>query len=110
MSLGYCRDVRWETYSYLAEYQLNASQGDNIMKKSLIWTAAGVAAIGLAAPAFAAHRADDVRPVVSTPTVATVGSTVASSVASIAPSGNSVQPVTVNSVSDDAATHDSLDD
>src|SRR3954471_2733642 len=102
MSLGYCRDVRWETYSYLAEYQLNASQGDNIMKKSLIWTAAGVVAIGLAAPAFAAHRADDVRPVVSTPTTATVASTVAAT----SPTSNGVEAITVNSVnsiSDDPA-------
>jgi len=74
------------------------------MKKSLIWTTAGIAVIGISGPVFAAHRADD-RPVVSTP-----ASTV---VASTTPASNSVQPVTVNSVEDrtsNSVTDDSVTD
>ena len=80
------------------------------MKKSLIWTAAGIATIGLAAPAFAAHRADDVGPAVSTPTTATVAATASTASPTSNTTSNSVESVTVNSVSDDPATHDSLDD
>jgi len=68
------------------------------MKKSLIWTAAGVAVIGISAPTFAAHRADD-RPVVTTP---------ANTVASTTPATNSISPVTVNSFEDNPAK--ALDD
>jgi hypothetical protein len=63
-SLGCCRDVRWEGCSYLAEYvPKHLTQGDNIMKKSLIWITAGIAAVGFGVPAFAA-RGDAPRQIV----------------------------------------------
>jgi hypothetical protein len=86
-SLGCWRDVRWEGWSYLAKYLPNRnSQGDNIMKKSLIWITAGIATVGFAVPAFAAHgdSPSDISP--SQVTVATTAATVTT---------NSVTPNTV---------------
>ena len=69
------------------------------MKRSLIWTTAGIAAIGLAAPVFAA-RGDEPTPELPKPASVTVA-TPASSAS--APS-NTVVTVPDNSVTDNSVT------
>src|SRR6187549_1172383 len=86
------------------EYQPRRNQ----MKKSLIWTTAGIAVIGISGPVFAAHRADD-RPVVSTPATTVVASTTPTSNSAASVTVNSVEDRTANSVADDSVTASSVD-
>jgi hypothetical protein len=98
------------------------------MKKSLIWTTAGIAAIGFGVPAFAA-RGDSHNPVVPAPAVVTVATTptehnsvtpatvtnqtapASLPVVSVSvPTSPASTPVSVDDANDDNATNNSVED